>query len=82
MGKSEKPDLDSWTSRASTLVGNYNEAVKKRFHESRVLDKQKALREINKTKEEKHLLLEELTNSSLNREQRKKVRQILDEIPQ
>ena len=47
---SEKPDLDSWTSRASTLVGNYNEAVKKRFHESRVLDKQKALREINKTR--------------------------------
>ncbi len=79
---SERPDPDSWASRASTLVSDYNNAVKKRFHESRVLDKQKALREINKIKEEKVLLLEELTNSSLNRKQREKVRQILDEIPQ
>ena len=78
----EEPDPDSWTSRASTLVGNYNDAVKKRFHESRVLDKQKAIREINKTKEERYSLLEELADSSLSHKQREKVRKILDEIPQ
>lgn len=77
----EKADLDSWTSRASTLVDDYHAAVKKRYRQSLMLEKRKALQEIGKIKEEKHSLLEEVKNSTLNRQQREEVRKILNDIP-
>jgi ribosome-binding protein aMBF1 (putative translation factor) len=77
----EQSDLESWTSRASTLVDDYHNAVKRRYRESRMLDKRKATRDVAKTKEDKRVLLEELKNSTLNRKQREEIRKILNEIP-
>ena len=76
-----KTQLELWTSRSETLVDDYNAAVKKRFHESFVLDKQKALLEINRIKEKKIALLEELEVSSLPGKDRQEIQDILREIP-
>lgn len=76
-----KAGFELWVSRASTLVNDYQAAVKNRFHETRVLDKQKAMVEITRIKLEKETLLKELKESSLNRKEREEIQNILAEIP-
>jgi hypothetical protein len=77
----QKSDPAAWESRAYALVASYKDAVKRRFHESNIFDKQQAIRDVEAIKQEKGSFLEELERSSIPQQKRKEVEKILGEIP-
>lgn len=76
------PAQASWTARATALVENYNNARTRRIRESFMVDKLKAMQEMASLNAEKKAMLTELQGSSLNQQERERVRRILAEIPE
>lgn len=74
--------VDSWTTRATKLVENYNDARKRRTRESYMVNKQKAMRDMKSIQTEKKEMLAELHNSSLSKQKREEIKEILAEIPE
>lgn len=68
--------------QAKTLVQDYKEAVRKRYHSSFVADQRRAIQQIESLRKEKQQILSGLTGSGLSRNEQAKVRNILNEIPQ
>ena len=73
---------DPWAARATALVENYNDAMKRRIRESYLVNKRKAMREMASLNAEKKAILAELQESSLSQVEREKIRGILAEIPE
>ncbi len=67
--------------QAQALVQGYNDAVTRRYHSSRVVEQQRAMREITELRQKKQETLESLAKSSLSLDERNSVRKILDGIP-
>jgi hypothetical protein len=67
--------------QAEVLIQSYNDAVTRRYHSSRVVEQQKAIREITELRQKKREMLDSLAQSGLSRDERKSVRNILDGIP-
>ena len=68
--------------QAKDMVDNFKTARTKRYRESYLKDKQKAMREITALKKEKTLLLKDLPASGLSATQQEEIRKILAEIPE
>lgn len=73
---------ESWVERAAALVEDYNDALKRRRRESYLADKRKAMQDMTMIHAEKKELLNELQNSSLSKQDRDDVQEILAEIPE
>ena len=67
--------------QAQQLVQSYNDAVTRRYHSSRVVEQQKAMREITELRRKRQEVLDSLAKSGLSLDERHSVRKILDGIP-
>lgn len=76
------PEPSQVEDQAKTLVQDYKEAVRKRYRSSFVADQRRAIQQIESLRKEKQKMLSGLKGSGLSRNERDKVRKILDEIPQ
>ena len=74
------PDL--WQARATTLVDDYNDALKRRRSESYLVNKRKAMQDMASINAEKNAMLAELPDSPLSEQERDEIRGILAEIPE
>jgi len=73
---------DSWQARATTLVDDYNDALKRRRRESYLVNKRKAMKDMASINAEKNAMLDELPDSLLSKQERDEIRGILAEIPE
>lgn len=73
---------DSWLARATTLVDDYNDALKRRRGESYLVNKRKAMKDMASINAEKEAMLAELPDSPLSKQERDEIRGILAEIPE
>ena len=79
-----KPDTSqplALQSEAETLVQSYKDAVTRRYHSSRVVEQQAAMRQITELRQKKQELLDRLPGSGLSNDKRKRVQGILSKIP-
>ena len=67
--------------QAQQLVQSYNDAVTRRYHSSRVVEQQKAMREITELRRKKQEILDSLAKSGLSLDDRRAVKRTLDGIP-
>ncbi|MDT8443449.1 MAG: hypothetical protein RQ722_04095 [Desulfuromonadales bacterium] len=67
---------------AEELVERYMDAQKRRMHESFMVDKQTAMREMAYLRTEKSALLTRMSDSNLDRAEQQQIRAILDRIPE
>ena len=73
---------DSWQARATTLVDDYNDALKRRRRESYLVNKRKAMQDMASINAEKNAMLAELPDSPLSKQEQDEIRGILAEIPE
>lgn len=73
---------DSWVARATTLVDDFNDALKRRRRESYLVNKRKAMQDMARINQEKKAMLTEVQASSLSEQERREIRGILAEIPE
>ncbi len=79
-----KPDTSqplALQSEAEALVQSYSDAVTRRYHSSRVVEQQAAMRQITELRQKKQDLLDHLSSSGLSNDARKRVHGILNKIP-
>jgi hypothetical protein len=79
-----KPDTSkhlALQSEAEALVQSYNDAVTRRYHSSRVIEQQAAIRQITEFRHKKQEMLDSLAASALSHDERKRVHGILNKIP-
>ncbi len=72
----------SYRTEAEDLVAQYTDAQKRRIHESFMVDKQAAMREMADLRTEKSALISRLADSNLDRAEQRQIRAILDRIPE
>ena len=77
-----RAQLDTWLARATTLVESYNNARTRRIRESYMVNKRKAMQEMESLNAEKKAMLAELQESPLREQERVLIRSVLAEIPE